>query len=65
MPPGNGRIRTKGRSLDVINAIQKRIVTVNALLNCSANALIIALARVNSEPKYQTYRDGKSLKNLF
>jgi len=63
-PGCKGRIGTKGRSLDVMNAIQKSIVTVKALLNCLAYALIIAMARVNSEQKYQTYRDGKGLKTV-
>ena len=62
MPAGNGRVRTKGLSLDVMSAIKKSIVTVKALLNCLAYALIIAMARVNGEPKYQLYRHGKGLK---
>jgi hypothetical protein len=27
-----------------------------------AHALIIAMARVNGDPKYKSYRDGKALK---
>jgi hypothetical protein len=29
-PVGNGRVKTKGRSLDVLSAIKKSIVVVNA-----------------------------------
>jgi hypothetical protein len=29
---------------------------------CLAHALIIAMARVNEDPKYKSYRDGYSLK---
>ena len=63
MPAGNGKRaeKTKGRSLSVMSAIKKSIVTVKASLNCLAYALIIAMARVNGDPKYQSYRDGKGL----
>jgi len=62
MPAGNGREKTKGRSLDVMSAIKKSIVVVKAKLLCLAHALIIAMARVNGDPKYALYRDGKCLK---
>jgi len=61
-PAGNGGVRTKGRSLDVMIAIKKIIVTVKTALNCLAYALIIAMAHINGDPKYQSYRDGKGLK---
>jgi len=59
MPAGKGTVRAKGRSL---NVIKKSIVTVKAALNCLAYALIIAMARVNGDPKYQSNRDGRGLK---
>jgi len=62
MPAGNGRVRTKGRPLDVISAIKKIIVTVKADLNCLAYALLIAVARVNGDSKYQLYGHIKGLK---
>jgi len=64
MRTGNGKRaeETKGRSLDVMSAIKKSIVTVKAALNCLAYALIIAMARVNGDPKYQSYRHGSGLK---
>ena len=48
MPAGNGKAaeKTKGRSLDVMSAIKKSIVTVKAAINCLAYALVIAIARV-------------------
>jgi hypothetical protein len=58
MPAGNGGVKTKGRSLDVMSAIKKSIVRVKAAINCLAYALIIAMARLNGDPKYQSYRDG-------
>jgi len=51
MPAGNGGVRTKGWSLDEMSAIKKCIVTVKAVFDCLAYALIIAMARVNGDPK--------------
>jgi hypothetical protein len=64
MPGGNGKRaeKTKGRSLDVLSAIKKSIVVVKAAFLCLAHALIIAMVRVNVDPKYATYRHGKCLK---
>ena len=62
MPAGNGGVKTKGRSLDVMSAIKKSIVTVTAVINCLAHALIIAIARVNGVPKYKSYRNGRGMK---
>ena len=45
-----------------MSSFKNSIVTVNAAFNCLAYALIIAMARVIGEPKYQTYRDGKGSK---
>jgi hypothetical protein len=63
VPAGNGRMAemTKGRSFNVLIAIKKSIVTVKATL-CLAHALIIAIAKVNNDPKYASYRDKYSLK---
>ena len=62
MPAGNGGVKTKGRSLDDMSAIKKSIVSVKAAFNCLAYSLIIAMARLNGVPKYQSYRHGKCLK---
>jgi len=58
IPAGNGRVKTKGRSLDEMNAIKKSIVRVKTALKSMAYAIIIAMARVNGDPKYQLYRHG-------
>jgi hypothetical protein len=60
---GNGGVKTKGRSLDVLSAIKRSIVVVKAAFLCLAHALVIAIARVNSDPKYASYRNGYGLKN--
>lgn len=58
---GNGRDKTKGRSLDVMSTIKKSIV-VNAAFLFSAPALIFAMAKVNFDAQYALYRDVKGLK---
>ena len=59
---GNGRIKTKGRSLDVMSGIKKSVVTVKAAVNSLGYALIIAMAPLNGDTRYASYRDGKGLK---
>ena len=54
--------KTIGHSLDETNAIKKSIVTVKSALSCLAYALIIVLAGVSCDPKYQSYRHGYGLK---
>jgi hypothetical protein len=60
MPAGNGRAKTKERSLDVLSDINKSIVVKVAILRL-AHALIkrIAMARVNGDPKHKSCKDGK------
>jgi len=62
MRADNGRVRTKGRSFNVMSVIKRSIVRVKALLNCLAYALIIAMAQVNGDPKYQSYGNGYGFK---
>ena len=61
MRAGNGREKTKSRSLNILSAIKKSIVVVKAALFCLTHALIVAKARVNCDPKYKSYRDGYGL----
>jgi hypothetical protein len=53
MPAGNCKKaeKTRGRSFDVLSAIKKSIVAVKAAFLCLAHAIIIAMARVNNDPK--------------
>jgi len=64
MPAGNCRTadKTKGRAIDVMSVIKKSILVVKAAALCLAHAFIIAMARVNGDPKYKSYRDGYGLK---
>jgi hypothetical protein len=61
MPAGNGREKTKGRSLDVLRAIKRSIVVAKAAFLCLAHALITAMAQVNGDSKYKSYRNGYQL----
>ena len=67
MPDGYGKRaeKTKGRSLDVMSAIKKSIVSVKEGMNCLVYALFIAISRVNGDPKYASYRDGRGLRKLI
>ena len=58
MHAGNGTVKTKGRSLNVISTIKRSVVTLKAAINCLAYALIIFMARVNGDKTYQLYRHG-------
>jgi len=64
MPAVNDRTaeKTNSRSLDVLSAIKMSIVKVKAGSLCLAHALIIAMARVNGDPKYKSHTSGYSMK---
>lgn len=59
-PIANGKMaeKTEGRCLDVTSEIKKSIVFVKAAFLCLAHALIIAMCRVNGDPKNKSYRHG-------
>jgi len=63
MPVGFGRIalRTKGRQLANMAHLKRSIIDVKAD-NCLAQALIIAIARMNKDPNYQSYRKGNKIR---
>jgi len=63
MPVGNGKTaeKTKVSFLGVLSAMKKSIIKVKAGFLCLAHDLIIAMARVNWDRKYKSYRVGKSL----
>jgi len=65
MPAGNGGVKTKGRSLDVMSVIKGSIVRMKAAIKCLAYALVIAMARVNGNRKYQIHRHGTGLRYLL
>jgi len=46
----------------VLSAIKKSNVTLKVAVNCLDYAIIIAMARVNGDTKYESYRNGYGLK---
>ena len=65
IPAGNGKSaeKTKVRSLDVLSSIKRSIFAVKAAFLCLAHAIIIAIAHVNGNPKFASYRQGNCIKN--
>ena len=60
MPVGFGKhaIKSRGRPLSVMAHLKRNIVEVQAEENCLAHALIIAIARLEKDPNYNSYRRG-------
>jgi hypothetical protein len=54
---GSG-MKTKGRPLTVMAHLKRSIIEVKAERNCLAHALIIAIAKINIDPNYASYRKG-------
>ena len=59
---GGDGIKSKSRFLIMAN-LKRSIIEVKAKYNCLAHALIIAISRVNYDPNYKSYRDGKKIVN--
>ena len=41
--------------------VKKRIVEVRAVQNCLAHALVIAIAKVDNDPNYKAYIQGRKI----
>ena len=62
MPVGFGKaLKMMGRQLVNLVHLKRSIVEVQAEKDCLAHALIIAVARVNNDPNYKAYRQGRKL----
>ena len=53
-----------GRPTSAIAHLKKSIIEVKAQENNLAHALIIAIARVNNDPNYVAYRQGKKIRPM-
>jgi len=64
MPIGHGGdgIATNGRPLDIMVYLKRSIVQVKAESNCLAHALVIAKAKVDGDPNYNSYRCGSKIR---
>jgi len=59
MPVGFGsEIKTIGRPISVMAQLKKSILEVKTENNSLGWALIIAIARVDNDSNYKSYRDG-------
>ena len=58
MPIGHGKITSKGRPLEIMVRLKRSIVQVGAESKCLAHALVIAKARGDGDPNYNSYRRG-------
>jgi hypothetical protein len=64
MPVGFGKraIKSKFRPLSVMAQFKRSVVEVKAEDKCLAKALIIAIAKVENDPNYVAYRQGRRLR---
>ena len=58
---GRTALRTQVRQLANMAHLKRSIIEVKAD-NCLAHALIIAIARMNKDPNYQSYRKGNEIR---
>ena len=57
---GDG-MKRKGRPLETMVQIKKSIIEVRAEENCLAHALVIAIAKLNNDPNYKAYTQGRKV----
>jgi len=64
MPVGFGKhaIKSMGRPLSVMAHLKKSIVKAEA--NFLAHALLIAIAKVDKDPKYKAYRQSRKIPHV-
>ena len=55
---GRKSIKSKGRPLHEVVHEKRSIIDVISKTNCLAHALLIAIARLENEPVYKSYRRG-------
>jgi hypothetical protein len=53
--------RSKGHPLFVMAHLKISFVEVKATENCFSHALTIAIAKVDNNPNYTSYRDGRNI----
>jgi hypothetical protein len=62
IPVGFGRVKFRCRQIDTLAHLKKTIVHVNGAENCLVDALVIAMAKVENDPKYKAYRQGRKIR---
>jgi len=66
MPSGFGKRARKsmGRPLSTMAHLKKSIVEAKTEENCLAYALVIAIAKVENDPNYKAYIQGRKIRNV-
>jgi hypothetical protein len=56
MPVGFGRLKTKGRPFKELICGKRSVVEVKAEENCLAHAIVLAIAKLNNHPNYESFK---------
>jgi hypothetical protein len=56
MTVGFERVKTQGRSFSELIQRKRSVVEVTVEENCVAHAIVIAIAEINNDPHYESYR---------
>ena len=59
---GKRAIKSRDRPLSVMAHLKTSVVVVNTSENCLAHAIIIAIAKLENDPKYVAYRRGYKIR---
>jgi len=54
---GGGAIKTMGRPISGMAHLRERIIEIRTTHNCLIHALIIAIARIEHDSNYESYRE--------
>jgi len=58
-------IKMRARQLSIMAQLKTSIVEVKTEDNCLAYALIIAIAKVDEDPNYEAYRQGRKIRHVI
>jgi len=61
---GGGGIKTLGRPVSVLAQVKRSTKLFKATENCLAHVLIIAIARIEHDSNYESYRKGKGIPEI-
>ena len=61
---GKRILKSRGRPFSVMAHLKRTIVEVKAEENCLVHTLVIAIARVDNDPNYKTYRKGRKIRQI-
>jgi len=63
MPVGFGRsVKANGRPISVMAHLKRSIIEVKTEENCLTHSLIIGISRLNNDPKYKAYMQGRKIR---